>query len=47
MTRFGWPISTERMLTAIRGVLFGEYGSQSLMGGRRVIVVKDADNNHD
>lgn len=27
------------------GVLFGEYGSQSLMGGRRVIVVKDADNN--
>lgn len=27
------------------GILFGEYGSQSLMGGRRVIVVRDADNN--
>ena len=27
------------------GILFGEYGSQSLMGGRRVIVVCDADNN--
>ena len=26
-------------------VLFAEYSSQSLMGGRRVIVVKDADNN--
>lgn len=27
------------------GILFSEYTSQSLMGGRRVIVVKDADNN--
>ena len=27
------------------GVLYGEYGAQSLMGGRRVIVVQDADNN--
>lgn len=27
------------------GSLFAEYTSQSLMGGRRVIVVKDADNN--
>ena len=27
------------------GALFAEYTSQSLMGGRRVIVVKDADNN--
>lgn len=27
------------------GNLFGEYGSQSLMGGRRVIVIRDADNN--
>lgn len=27
------------------GILFGEYGSQSLMGGRRVIIVRDADNN--
>lgn len=27
------------------GVLFGEYGSQSLMGGRRVIVISDGDNN--
>lgn len=27
------------------GSLFSEYTSQSLMGGRRVIVVKDADNN--
>ena len=27
------------------GVLFAEYTSQSLMGGRRVIVVRDADNN--
>lgn len=27
------------------GVLFAEYGSQSLMGGRRVIVIRDADNN--
>ena len=25
--------------------LFAEYSSQSLMGGRRVIVIKDADNN--
>ena len=28
------------------GVLYGEYGAQSLMGGRRVIVVQDADNNN-
>lgn len=27
------------------GVLFGEYNGQSLMGGRRVIVVRDGDNN--
>lgn len=27
------------------GLLFGEYGAQSLMGGKRVIVVQDADNN--
>lgn len=27
------------------GTLFSEYSSQSLMGGRRVIVIKDADNN--
>ena len=27
------------------GVLFAEYTSRSLMGGRRVIVIKDADNN--
>ncbi len=27
------------------GVLFAEYSSRSLMGGRRVIVVRDADNN--
>lgn len=27
------------------GALFSEYSSQSLMGGRRVIVIKDADNN--
>ena len=27
------------------GALFAEYSSQSLMGGRRVVVIKDADNN--
>lgn len=27
------------------GTLFSEYTSQSLMGGRRVIIIKDADNN--
>jgi DNA polymerase-3 subunit delta len=27
------------------GVLFAEYGSRSLMGGRRVIVIRDGDNN--
>ena len=27
------------------GLLFGEYGAQSLMGGRRAIVIQDADNN--
>lgn len=27
------------------GILFSEYTSQSLMGGRRVIIIKDADNN--
>lgn len=27
------------------GVLFGEYNGQSLMGGRRVVVVRDGDNN--
>lgn len=27
------------------GILFGEYGSRSLMGGRRVIVIRDGDNN--
>jgi len=27
------------------GVVAGEYGAQSLMGGRRVVVVKDVDNN--
>lgn len=27
------------------GVLFGEYSSQSLMGGRRVVVIRDGDNN--
>lgn len=27
------------------GLMFGEYGSRSLMGGRRVIVVRDGDNN--
>ncbi len=27
------------------GLLFGEYGAQSLMGGRRAVVVQDADNN--
>lgn len=27
------------------GAMFAEYSSQSLMGGRRVIVIKDADNN--
>ena len=27
------------------GVLIGEFNAQSLMGGRRVIVIKDADNN--
>lgn len=27
------------------GVLFGEYNGQSLMGGRRVIIIRDGDNN--
>ncbi len=27
------------------GILFGEYSSQSLMGGQRVVVVRNADNN--
>lgn len=27
------------------GMLFGEYNGQSLMGGRRVVVIRDADNN--
>lgn len=27
------------------GILFSEYSSQSLMGGRRVVIIKDADNN--
>lgn len=27
------------------GILFGEYNGQSLMGGRRVIVIRDGDNN--
>ena len=27
------------------GILISEFNSQSLMGGRRVIVIKDADNN--
>lgn len=27
------------------GALAGEYGAQSLMGGRRVVIVRDADNN--
>ena len=27
------------------GILFGEYNGQSLMGGRRVVIVRDGDNN--
>lgn len=27
------------------GILFGEYNGQSLMGGRRVIIIRDGDNN--
>lgn len=32
-------------VNADAGVLIGEFNAQSLMGGRRVIVIKDADNN--
>lgn len=32
-------------VNADAGILFSEYTSQSLMGGRRVIIVKDGDNN--
>lgn len=32
-------------INADPSILFAEYSSQSLMGGRRVIVIKDADNN--
>lgn len=32
-------------VNADSGILFGEYGSQSLMGGQRVVVVSDVDNN--
>ena len=32
-------------VNADAGVLFGEYNGQSLMGGRRVIVIRDGDNN--
>lgn len=32
-------------VTADPGVMFAEYTSQSLMGGRRAIIIRDADNN--